>query len=306
MAIFDVVYRFFSGWRFPVVMISSLTFIMLLMAVTLAIPDSGSASSAFARDFKVWCFGYDPSTGALEWAYVWMFLVQPWLMVALVAFIWIKPLKEIWGTARLRIAPYVVTTLVLVCGLAGAVVASVDPPPVNDTSFPGDRIRTGIPAPSFDLVNHEGRPVSLDSLAGQVVLVTGMYTRCGLSCPFILAQAKRVLATIDAADMDGLTTLAITLDPKRDTMEDLNRMVEIQGFSAPAFQALNGDPVVVNKTLDRFGFSRSIDEETGEIDHANLFILIDRNRKIAYRFSLGEIQEAWMIEAIKSLIAEPA
>ena len=44
----------------------------------------------------------------------------------------------------------------------------------------------------------------------------------------------------------------------------------------------------------------------GEIDHANLFILIDRNRKIAYRFSLGEIQEAWMIDAIQSLIQEPA
>lgn len=287
-------------------MISSLLFLVLAMGVTLLIPESDSAASAFARDFQVWCFGYDPATDTLEWAYVWMFLVQPWLMMGLVALIWLRPLKEIWRTSRFRLAPYVLGAFAGVCGLAGAVVASVGPVPADSDAFPGDRIRTAVPAPGFELVNHENQLVSLESLTGRVVLITGVYTRCGRSCPFILAQTKRILKALGEARLDGLTTFAVTLDPNRDTVDDLRRMVDVQGLSESEFQALTGDPEVVNEVLNKFGFSRSVDKETGEINHANLFILIDRTGKIAYRFALGAVQEAWLIEAAKSLLAEPA
>lgn len=306
MRLIDFITKFFSSWRFPVVMISTMMFTVLLMTVTLLIPESESAASAFAREFKVWCFGYDPSTGDLEWAYVWMFLVQPWVMMALVALVWMNPLREGWRDSRIKMAPYALSTMFLVLGVAGALVASSDSEGVaaDPSQFPGERIRTHIPAPAFSLVNHEGTNVSMESLTGEVVLITAVYTRCGYSCPRILAQTRGVLAALAEAKLDAVKTLAITLDPERDSVEDLERMVRLQKLSGTAFQALTGEIDTVNETLDKFGFARTVIPETGEIDHANLFILIDRQGKIAFRFALGEIQEKWMVEAVRLLARE--
>ena len=60
----------------------------------------------------------------------------------------------------------------------------------------------------------------------------------------------------------------------------------------------------MNEVLDHYGFSRTKNLETGIIDHTNLFILVDRAGKIAFRFSLGEVQEAWLEDALRLLIAE--
>ncbi len=53
----------FRGWRFPIITLSLLFFVTLLMGSVLIIPPGQSALAAFAEDFKIWCFGYDPETG---------------------------------------------------------------------------------------------------------------------------------------------------------------------------------------------------------------------------------------------------
>jgi protein SCO1/2 len=46
------------------------------------------------------------------------------------------------------------------------------------------------------------------------------------------------------------------------------------------------------------------DTDTGLIDHANLFILIDREGRVAYRFTLGERQQDWLGNALRLLLGE--
>jgi len=41
------------------------------------------------------------------------------------------------------------------------------------------------------------------------------------------------------------------------------------------------------------------------IDHANLFLLLDRNGKVAYRLGLGDRQERWLASALRILLQEP-
>jgi cytochrome oxidase Cu insertion factor (SCO1/SenC/PrrC family) len=43
---------------------------------------------------------------------------------------------------------------------------------------------------------------------------------------------------------------------------------------------------------------------TGLVDHANLFILIDANGRIAYRFNLDQRHRSWLIAAVESLTDE--
>lgn len=294
------------GWRFPVVMISMLVFTMLLLVSVLLIPESASAASAFAEDFKVWCFGYDPTTGEMEWAYVWMFLIQPFFLIGLMLLVWFKPLKEVASQALLKMVPYVAVAFVVVCSMGASFTLLVDSEnaPVDPTAFPAERIRTHhTPAP-FALTNQDGDTVSLASLQGRVVLITAVYATCGYTCPMILAQTKRAVSQLAEEEKEDLTIIAITLDPEHDTPEVLKRLTNAQEVEAPFFNTLTGSPTDVNEILDRYGFSRSRDPETGIIDHVNLMILIDRGGLIAYRFSLGEQQEHWLTEALHYLIEE--
>jgi hypothetical protein len=61
----------------------------------------------------------------------------------------------------------------------------------------------------------------------------------------------------------------------------------------------------VNRTLDAMQVTRTVDPETGIIDRQNLFLMIDRQQKVAYRFTLGDVQERWMVEALQTLLREP-
>ncbi len=276
------------------------------MLSSLLIPESAGLAAQFAEDFKVWCFGYDPATGELEWGYVWMLFIQPILLIGITLLVWWRPLQEARSVSSTRFGPYIGISFLIACGLGLGLVSIGDFDKLSATgapTFPGERIRTHhIPLP-FTLVNQDGREIN-PIQSEKVVLITGVYASCGYTCPLILAQTKRVLDKLSEAEKEELLIVAITLDPDRDTPEVLKAMTEAQRLTSPLFNAVTGNPDNVNEILDRYGFARTRDPETGIIDHTNLFILIDRAGKIAFRFSLGEIQEDWLEKALHLVIAE--
>ena len=71
----EAVRTFLSGGAFPVFAISLLACWEAFLIGVLLVPPSPSPLGAFAEDFRIWCFGYDPATGRTEWAYVMSMLV---------------------------------------------------------------------------------------------------------------------------------------------------------------------------------------------------------------------------------------
>jgi len=98
--------------------------------------------------------------------------------------------------------------------------------------------------------------------------------------------------------------VAVTLDPERDTPEGFRELAQRHNVSAPGFQLLTGAPGTVNPLLDLLDISRSKNPETGDIDHANLFIVVDRSGRMAYRFSATGPQSRWVSDALHLLVAE--
>ena len=170
-------------------------------------------------------------------------------------------------------------------------------------------LRTALPAPALSLIDHRGAPVSVASLGDQkVVLVTAVYSTCGATCPMIMGQAKRAFARLTPAQAAGLEVIAVTLDPSHDTGPVLAEMARAQGIDDKAgWHLVTGDPDAVEATLDRWGFGRRRDPSTGVIEHANLFVLIDRAGRQAFRLSLGSGgRESWLGDALALLLDEPA
>ncbi|MBZ0136806.1 MAG: SCO family protein [Planctomycetes bacterium] len=120
----------------------------------------------------------------------------------------------------------------------------------------------------------------------------------------IFAQAKRAVARLNEEEQADVYFVAVTLDPENDSVEGLAKLAQGQGLAAPAFNLVTGDSLEVNKTLNRMGIERYRDE-LGVIQHTNMFMVIDRAGTVAYRFSLGDLQEDWLVEALKLVCAEP-
>ena len=178
-------------------------------------------------------------------------------------------------------------------------------PNAGELPFPAEALRTAYPAPVFALTNQVGERVDLAALRGKVVVLTAVYASCGHTCPLMLAQSKRAVGELTETEREDLRVVAVTLDPQHDSVETLKFLSELQGLPAPLYNLLTGDVAEVERVLDDMDVTRRRDPETGIIDHANLFLVIDREGKVAYRLGLGERQERWLVAAMRALLREP-
>lgn len=291
---------FMGGYPLPVLLISILISGMLMLLLALVVPVEGARAQAFIEEFRRWCFGYRDGQG-VQWAYVTGMLTSPLLLCSVILLFWWEPLSELKGRpwrVMATAAPgiFFVGVLAMGFGYAGA-------QPETEFRFSPTRMRTHEDAPSFDLVDQDGQPLSMDQLRGRVVLITGVYSECGQTCPMILEQVRRVLRRLDPSVREDVSVVAITLAPERDTPARLREMGRRHALAEPNVHLVTGEPRNVERLLDALDFSRR-DAERGVIDHVNLFIVVDRNGQIAYRFTLGETQEDWLVQALEFLARE--
>jgi protein SCO1/2 len=296
-------YDFIVGGSFPAIAISVLVCWVVLLIGILMIPPAPTALGAFAEDFRIWCFGYDPATGRTEWAYV-MAMVLPQLMLCgFILLFWWEPL-------RMLLRRPVVATLhagfgvLVVAGSAAGFAFSSAELGTGELPFPAEDLRTSMRAPEVSLINQDGEPIDVSELRGHVVLLTAVYASCGHTCPMILQQTKASVAEIDESLLPDLRVIAVTMDPENDSSDVLSMLAENHGIETPLYHLLTGQTEEVERTLDRMQIARSRNPETGVIEHVNLFLLIDREGKLAYRLGLGERQQRWLTTALRVLLNE--
>lgn len=261
-------------------------------------------SSHFADEFRVWCFGYNPATGAYEWALVGAMLVPPWLLAAFIVTVWWGPLARI-ASEPARFGRVLLAAAMIVSLLAGGSIVLADGPATGELPFPADEIRTAHERPDIQLTDHRGESFDLASLEGDVVVLTAVYASCVHTCPAIVAQVKGALAGLSDNERGDVHLVAVTIDPENDTPDRLAELAKMHGLLA-GDHLLTGEVDLVNGILDRMEVARSTDPETGVIGHTNVVVVLDRLGDVAYRFSLGERQQRWLGSAVRILLAEPA
>jgi protein SCO1/2 len=228
------------------------------------------------------------------------------VLALVTAAIWSDTFREALARPRQSV-PWAVAGLGVVFASAVAMAAmQPETRPQGELPFPADSLRTELRAPEVKLTNHRGQPVDLSELRGKVVVVTAVYASCGFTCPTILQQAKASLEELTPEERADVVVLGISLDAAHDSPEVLARLAEGQQLTGDGWHLLTGEPAVVEQTLLDLGFSWTKDPETGRIDHANLFMVVDRDGRIAYRLGLGERQQRWLVSALKTLLLETA
>lgn len=132
------------------------------------------------------------------------------------------------------------------------------------------------PLPPFSLVDHENRAFTNADLAGQWSFLFFGFTNCPDVCPStltLLAQVEKALAQRGEAQRPRV--VLISVDPKRDTPEQLSKYVT---FFSPDFVGLTGSQEAIDELTRQLGVPVAITpDDTGgySVDHWAGIFLVD-------------------------------
>ena len=172
-----------------------------------------------------------------------------------------------------------VGAIAVVAALAGVYVARM----LNQPAVPSLESGTSLPQArvlqDFSLVDTQGAPASPAALRGHPTLVFFGFTHCPDVCPTTLALLANVQKQ---AGVPGLKVALISVDPQRDTPEQLGRYVSSFGGD---FIGLTGTAPEIVKAERSFAVAANRVELAGggyTMDHsAAVFLLDSQARKVA-------------------------
>jgi len=142
-------------------------------------------------------------------------------------------------------------------------------------------LAVGARVPDFTLIDQTRTPVALSSLAGKVVALNFIYTRCALP-QFCLRVTNNfgVLQKRFPRELGrDLVLLTITFDPMQDTPEVLAKYAAQWKADARTWHFLTGEVDAVRRISALFGLDAFPDE--GLINHSLRTAIIDRRGTLA-------------------------
>ncbi len=161
-------------------------------------------------------------------------------------------------------------------------------------------VALGQAVPDFELTDQQRRAVRLSQLAGKVVAVTFIYTRCPLPdvCPRLSSNFSRLQERFRDRLGRDLLLLSVTFDPQHDRPEVLAEHARGWKADQEGWRFLTGALPEVRRVCGLFGVDFWPDE--GLITHTMRTAVVDRHGRLAANLTgrdytaqqLGDLIEA--------------
>lgn len=185
--------------------------------------------------------------------------------------------------------------VVLALVLVGAPLAACDRP--ADQASQRSTIQIGGP---FQLVDTNGQPVTDKSLLGKPTAIFFGFTYCPEVCPTTMAEMTAWLKAL-GPDADRLNVVFVSVDPERDTPEQLKLYLSnfdrrIQGFT--------GTPEAVAKTAKAYRiYYQKVATDGGgyTLDHSSAIYLFDAKGRFVEPIGYGGPPERGL-DQLKALL----
>ncbi|MDO8860536.1 SCO family protein [Haliea sp. E1-2-M8] len=164
-----------------------------------------------------------------------------------------------------------------------AAVESVVRQPNTPTLQAGVAVTPSATLPDFSLRDQHRRPFTAAALNGHWNLVFPGFTHCPDICPTTLAILDRVHELLGSR-ASGLQVVLLSVDPQRDTPEELARYLE---FFNPTFIGVTGEQEQLERLYTGLGVQHiRIPGARGEysVDHSAALLLVDPEGKLAGYF----------------------
>ena len=167
--------------------------------------------------------------------------------------------------------------LVVAGGIGGALIWQS----TTQTSAGGTALIGG----PFSLVDHEGKRVTEKDFSGRFMLAYFGYTFCPDFCPLGLSTIGEALDLLDEADAENVTPVFFSVDPARDTVEQLADYVP--NFH-PRMIGLTGTDDEVATAAKAYRIYYNIPEHEGDdypVDHSTFLYLMGPDGTYRTHFS---------------------
>ncbi|MDH0483730.1 MULTISPECIES: SCO family protein [Pseudomonas] len=128
--------------------------------------------------------------------------------------------------------------------------------------------------PDLTLTNQEGQAVTANQLEGKWSLLFFGYTFCPDICPATLAQMRQLQGMLPAEAKERLRVVLVTVDPHRDTPEQLKKYL---AYFDPGFQGLTGSQEDIQKLASAVSIPfipADTSKENYTVDHSGNLVII--------------------------------
>ena len=186
------------------------------------------------------------------------------------------------ATASLRSVGALAALGIVLLGAAPMAAAATNrtADPILALAIEGDSAPENYPAPAFQLTDQNGRPVSLASLHGKVVLMTFLDPVCTSDCPIIGAEFKEAGVLLGSADKD-VELVAIVANPIYRSDAFTQAFDREEGLTdVPNWLYLTGSVSQLGQVWKQYGVAVEDEPAGAMIDHSELTLVIDRTGHI--------------------------
>jgi protein SCO1/2 len=128
--------------------------------------------------------------------------------------------------------------------------------------------------PELELTNQDGQTVVADQLKDQWSVLFFGYTFCPDICPATLAQLRQLQGQLPAETLSKLRIVLVTVDPNRDTPEQLKKYLDY--FDA-GFIGLTAEEATIQKLANAVSIPfipADTSKENYTVDHSGNLVLI--------------------------------
>lgn len=133
---------------------------------------------------------------------------------------------------------------------------------------------------AFEMIDHNGNTVTDQDYADKFKLVFFGFTYCPAICPTELQKVNLILEEL-GEDAEMITPIFVTVDPERDTVEQMAQYVE---QFHPRLVGLTGSQVQVDEIKQTFRvYASKVENEMMEeymMDHSSFLYLTDKDNKM--------------------------
>ena len=153
--------------------------------------------------------------------------------------------------------------------------------------------------------NQDGKPVTLESLRGEPVVVAMAYTSCKDICPMIVADMVAIEDRAKQASITGIRFAFFSLDPAIDTPERLTAYAHDHGLDPAHWTLYHGDDKAVRELAAALGV-RYRRDASGGFDHSAIITILDADGTIVAQQPDAQVNTEEMVKKINALLAPAA
>ncbi|MDB9969950.1 SCO family protein [Porticoccaceae bacterium] len=127
----------------------------------------------------------------------------------------------------------------------------------------------------FDLIDHHGKPFTLENFKGVWSIVFFGFTNCPDICPTTLATLNAMYEDLGDSEKENLQIVMVSLDPERDTVEKMALYVP---YFNEDFIGITGNPysILGLSTQLTIAYTKvDLGEDNYTVDHSTQVVLIN-------------------------------